>query len=126
MTYFNNLEYSFKRIYELKNSIDIKETKDESNLTDAQKELDQNTVKLLKLQNEFNEVEKSCLEYQDKLSQNEKLIDKLNNDFDNLSLQIKIVFIYSKNSNNLFKRFTYILFLTKRYLMYQHFLYSFV
>ena len=85
------MEESFKRVQELQSSIDLKESTNESNLTDAQKECEQNLNKFLKLQDEFAELEKECLNYKKQLVIGDNVVEKMANDFDNLSLQIKIV-----------------------------------
>ena len=91
MKYFNCLEESFKRVQELQSSIDLNESTNESNLTYAQKECEQNLNKFLKLQAEFAELEKECLSYKKQLVIGDNVVEKMANDFDNLSLQMKIV-----------------------------------
>lgn len=63
----------------------------ELNLTDAQKEANQNKLKIIQLQEKIKEIEEKCNEYKDKYSNSEEIINEMSIEFDNLSLRAKIV-----------------------------------
>ena len=87
-----SLEESFKRINEIKESIELRDQANHDlNLTDAQKESEQNLNKFLKLQEQYNELESNYEGVKSDLVSSEESIVKLNSDFKDISLQIKIV-----------------------------------
>ena len=87
-----SLEESFKRINEIKESIELRDQANHNlNLTDAQKESEQNLNKFLKLQEQYNELESNYKGVKSELVSSEESIVKLNSDFKDISLQIKIV-----------------------------------
>ncbi len=87
-----SLEESFKRINEIKESIELRDQANHDlNLTDAQKESEQNLNKFLKLQEQYNELESNYESVKSELVSSEESIVKLNSDFKDISLQIKIV-----------------------------------
>jgi hypothetical protein len=87
-----SLEESFKRINEIKESIELRDQANHDlNLTDAQKESEQNLNKFLKLQEQYNELESNYEGVKSELVSSEESIVKLNSDFKDISLQIKIV-----------------------------------
>ena len=87
-----SLEESFKRINEIKESIELRDQANHNlNLTDAQKESEQNLNKFLKLQEQYNELESNYEGVKSELVSSEESIVKLNSDFKDISLQIKIV-----------------------------------
>lgn len=87
-----SLEESFKRINEIKESIDLRDQANHDlNLTDAQKESEQNLNKFLKLQEQYRDLETNFDGVKCELVNSEESLAKLNNDFKDVSLQIKIV-----------------------------------
>jgi hypothetical protein len=79
------------KLKELKDNLENKEQRMESNLTDAQKEHELNRVKVIELQDKLNEMQAKIDEYNQKLSMSDKLLLDVNNEYDNLSLRTKIV-----------------------------------
>lgn len=91
-----SLEESFKRINEIKESIDLRDQANHDlNLTDAQKESEQNLNKFLKLQEQYKDLETNYDGVKCELVTSEESNAKLNNDFKDISLQIKIVSYFS-------------------------------
>lgn len=91
-----SLEESFKRINEIKESIDLRDQANHDlNLTDAQKESEQNLNKFLKLQEQYKDLETNFDGVKCELVNSEESLTKLNNDFKDISLQIKIVSYFS-------------------------------
>ena len=97
-TYFEdycvNLKQSSLKLKELKTNIETKEKRIELNLTDAQKEADQNIVQL---QNKLKETEEECEEYKNKLLSSDKIVEEISVECDNLSLRAKIVSLFYLN-----------------------------
>jgi hypothetical protein len=91
---YAQLEESHKKLKELNELIEKKETKIELNLTDAQKEADQNRLEYLKLETKFKEIQETCEEQTKKLSVSDNLLEEIAIGYDNISLRAKIVSIF--------------------------------
>lgn len=85
------LEQSYLKLKELKENLVEKETKIELNLTDAQKEADQNRDKLIQITGQLKKMEETCELYKEQLDEAEKIVSEINNEYDSLSLRTKIV-----------------------------------
>ena len=88
------MKQSSLKLKELKTNIETKEKRIELNLTDAQKEADQNIVQL---QNKLKETEEECEEYKNKLLSSDKIVEEISVECDNLSLRAKIVSLFYLN-----------------------------
>lgn len=84
-------EQSYQQLQQLKENIQDKESKIQLNLTDAQKEADQNQQKLLIVQEQLQKLEETCENYKNRLLVAEKMVKELNGEYDHLSLRTKIV-----------------------------------
>lgn len=85
------LEQSYLKLKELKENLVEKETKIELNLTDAQKEADQNREKLIQVTAQLKKMEETCELYKERLDEAEKTVSEIHNEYDGLSLRTKIV-----------------------------------
>lgn len=86
-------EQSYQQLQQLKENIQDKESKIQLNLTDAQKEADQNQQKLLIVQEQLQKLEETCENYKNRLLVAERMVKELNGEYDHLSLRTKIVSI---------------------------------
>lgn len=91
----NSLEQPFKRINDINVPNNSKETIHEIILTDAQKEAELHLQKFLKLQEQYTELENNHESIKEKLFESESTMKKLNNEFKDISLQVKIVSYFS-------------------------------
>ena len=68
------------------------------NKSDSQSEKeDQNEDKFIKLQEQFNDLKSNFESANNNLAESEKSVDKLHNDFNDISLQVKIVSLKLSN-----------------------------
>lgn len=88
-------EQSYQQLQQLKENIQDKESKIQLNLTDAQKEADQNQQKLLIVQEQLQKLEETCENYKNRLLVAERTVKELNGEYDHLSLRTKIVSYFS-------------------------------
>ena len=84
-------EQSYQQLQQLKENIQDKESKIQLNLTDAQKEADQNQQKLMIVQEQLQKLEETCENYKNRLLVAERMVKELNGEYDHLSLRTKIV-----------------------------------
>lgn len=91
----NSFEKSLKKINKITNLEPSKESTDELNLTDAQKESEINQNKYIKLQEEYNELELNYNSTQEELTCTVDTVTRLNTEFNDISLQVKIVSYFS-------------------------------
>lgn len=90
------LEESNKSLNELNDWLKRKESRRlDMNLTDAQKEADQNRLEYLQLEMKFNEIKETCQEQDKKLSISDNLLEEIAVSYDNISLRAKIVSYFS-------------------------------
>ena len=86
-----NLQQSYKELSELKETLENKESQIQLNLTDAQKESDQNRDKLKQAQFRIRELEKKCDDYEHDLVDLNNDVNYLHNEYDGLSMRTKVV-----------------------------------
>jgi len=92
--YVNSIEQSFRRIYTIKDSINASLVNlDSSNQVGKDEESNDQSqgAEFLKLKEKYNEIETSFRCVEEKLIDSENTVDKLNADFKDVSLQVKIV-----------------------------------
>ena len=76
---------------ELKETLENKESQIQINLTDAQKETDQNRDEIKQAQNRIKELEKKCNDYESNLIDLNNDLNYLHNEYDGLSMRTKVV-----------------------------------
>jgi len=94
INYVNSIEQSFRRIYTIKDSINASLVNlDSSNQVGKDEESNDQSqgAEFLKLKEKYNEIETSFRCVEEKLIDSENTVDKLNADFKDVSLQVKIV-----------------------------------
>ncbi len=94
INYVNSIEQSFRRIYTIKDSINASLVNlDSSNQVAKDEESNDQSqgAEFLKLKEKYNEIETSFKCVEEKLIDSENTVDKLNADFKDVSLQVKIV-----------------------------------
>ncbi len=94
INYVNSIEQSFRRIYTIKDSINASLVNlDSSNQVGKDEESNDQSqgAEFLKLKEKYNEIETSFRCVEEKLIDSENTVDKLNAEFKDVSLQVKIV-----------------------------------
>ncbi len=96
INYVNSIEQSFRRIYTIKDSINASLVNlDSSNQVGKDEESNDQSqgAEFLKLKEKYNEIETSFRCVEEKLIDSENTVDKLNAEFKDVSLQVKIVML---------------------------------
>ena len=88
---YSLLQQSYKELRELKETLENKESQIQLNLTDAQKEADQNRDKLIHAQARIKDLEKKCDNYEYNLVNLNNDLNYLHNEYDGLSMRTKVV-----------------------------------
>ncbi len=85
------LQKSYRSLQELKERLEDKESEIKHNLTDAQKEADQNSIKLKEAHKHIENLEKKCVKYELGMSELNNDLNTLHSEYDFLSLRTKVV-----------------------------------